>query len=131
VKYQSIVLIAPFDDEGNILLLKRDEGQHCGGLWSFPGGKVEAGEDPEIAAMRELKEETGLSATDWQNLCQKSFEYPDRLLHFELFCCVCHDLSSLDAESAYTWSAVDKLTDYPMPVANDAFIAALKSKCGL
>lgn len=112
------------------MLLKRDEGQHCAGLWSFPGGKIEAGEAPEIAAIRELKEETALSATGWQKLCLQSFEYPDRLLHFNLFSCVCYDVSPLNAESAHVWSPVGKLTDYPMPAANDLFIAALESKFG-
>jgi len=131
MKSQAIVLIAPFDDKGNVLLLKRDEKAHCAGLWSFPGGKVEAGESSEDAAIRELKEETALSATGWKNLCQQSFEYPDRLLHFNLFICVCYDISPLNAESAYVWSAVDKLTDYPMPAANDLFIAALESTFGI
>ncbi len=113
-----------------MLLLKRDEGLHCGGLWSFPGGKIEAGEDPEIAAMRELKEETGLSATYWQKLCNQSFEYPDRRLHFQLFSCVCHDTSDLNAESSHIWSTTSDLENYPMPAANDAFITALKTSFG-
>jgi len=125
---QTIVLIAPFDDKGNVLLLRRDDGKHCGGLWSFPGGKVEAGEQPQAAAMRELKEETGLNATEWQRLCNQSFEYPDRRLHFELFSCVCNDLSPLDTESPHVWTSIDTLTDYPMPDANDAFIAAIKGR---
>jgi len=125
---QTIVLIAPFDDKGNVLLLKRDDDKHCGGLWSFPGGKVEAGESPQAAAVRELKEETGLDATAWQSICNQSFEYPDRLLHFELFSCVCLDLSSLDTESVHVWSAIDTLTDYPMPAANDPFIKALQTR---
>ena len=113
-----------------MLLLKRDDDKHCGGLWSFPGGKVEAGEQPLAAAMRELKEETGLSATGWKSLCNQSFEYPDRLLHFELFSCVCSDLSPLDTESTHAWSAIDTLTHYPMPAANDQFIKALQSTFG-
>ena len=131
MKSQSIVLIAPFDEEGNVLLLKRDDDKHCGGLWSFPGGKVETGESSEDAAMRELKEETGLSATGWKQLCQQSFEYPDRLLHFELFSCVCHDLSKLDTESTHVWCTVSDLRTYPMPAANDVFIRALEGKLEL
>jgi len=125
---QTIVLIAPFDDKGNVLLLKRDDDKHCGGLWSFPGGKVEAGEKPQAAAVRELKEETGLNGTAWQSICNQSFEYPDCLLHFELFSCVCHDLSLLDTESTHVWSAIGDLTDYPMPAANDVFIAVLQTR---
>ena len=119
-------MIAAFDLEGRLLLLKREDDKHCGGLWSFPGGKVEAGERPEAAAIRELQEETGLNATDWQSLCKQCFEYPDRLLHFELFRAVCHNTIKLSAESPHVWVAVSQLHNYPMPAANDAFIAALK-----
>ncbi|RLL53009.1 NUDIX domain-containing protein [Mariprofundus sp. EBB-1] len=129
--FQTIVLIAPFDDKGNVLLLKRNDDTHCGGLWSFPGGKVEAGEKNQAAAMRELKEEAGLDATAWESLCKQSYEYPDRLLQFELFSCVCHDLSPLNTESPHVWATVDTLTDYPMPDANDAFIAAIKGRFGV
>jgi len=112
-----------------VILKDVDDDKHCGGLWSFPGGKVESGETPKAAAMRELQEETGLSATDWQSLCQQSFEYPDRLLHFELFSSVCHDTSVLNAESPHVWASVSQLDNYPMPTANDVFITALKTSC--
>jgi len=108
-----------------VLLLKRDEGQHCGGLWSFPGGKVEAGEAVQCAAIRELKEETLLDGTAWQLLCDQDFEYPDRILHIHLFRCLCSDLRELKTESTYVWSRLGDLSSYPMPAANDLFIAAL------
>jgi len=101
-----------------VLLLKRDNDQHCGGLWSFPGGKIESDETVKAAAVRELKEETGLTGSDWHLLGKHSFEYPERLLHFHLFSCLCEDISSLACESAHTWANANKLPDYPMPKAN-------------
>jgi len=111
-----------------VLLLKRNEGQHCGGLWSFPGGKLEFGESLQEAAMRELREETGLSCTDWQLLCKQSFEYTDRRLHFVFFICGCNQIDILQAESAHVWVALAQLNDYAMPAANDALIQALQNK---
>ncbi|MDQ6968283.1 MAG: NUDIX domain-containing protein [Mariprofundaceae bacterium] len=127
-KNQSIALVAPFDQADRVLLLKRDadQYQHCGGLWSFPGGKVEVGESVQCAAMRELKEETNLDGTAWQWLCERHFEYPDRALHIHLFRCICSDLKTLKKESTYVWSPLGGLNRYPMPAANDLFVEALQ-----
>ena len=111
-----------------MLLLRRNKDQHCGGLWSFPGGKVDVDEQPETAAKRELKEETALIGTDWLQLCQQDFTYPDRLLHFTLFCCLCDNVSMLETETSHIWSAPSTLHDYPMPEANEPFITILISK---
>ncbi|WP_100266319.1 NUDIX domain-containing protein [Mariprofundus ferrinatatus] len=111
-------MIAPFDREGNVLLLKRSASQHCGALWSFPGGKIEVGEKPKEAAMRELQEETGLSGDNWKLLGMHHFEYPDRILHFLLFSCICGEPGTLNAESEHAWVSIDELESYPMPEAN-------------
>jgi len=109
-----------------VLLLKRDDDKHCGGLWGFPGGKVEAGESLEAAAMRELREETALVGTCWQYFGKQSFQYPDRMLHFILFGCICADITELATESPHAWVALAELHEYPMPAANDGLIALLK-----
>ncbi|MDQ6981592.1 MAG: NUDIX domain-containing protein [Mariprofundus sp.] len=122
-----MALVAPFDCKGNLLLLKRNQNQHCGGLWSFSGGKVEAGESAKEAAIRELKEETGLSGTDWHLLGNHDFEYPDCLLHFHLFSCLCEDISPLACESPHAWVKRSRLSNYPMPDANQALIPLLNT----
>jgi 8-oxo-dGTP diphosphatase len=60
---QSITVVAAVirDDHGNILLARRPKDRHMGGLWEFPGGKMDAGEAPEEALRRELSEELGVS----------------------------------------------------------------------
>ncbi len=108
-----------------MLLLKRDDTQYCGGLWSFPGGKIIAGEKPETAAKRELKEETGLTGSGWQCMGTHSFAYHDRLLHFYLFACICDTATAMETESAYIWARDEELTDYPMPDANNELIKIL------
>jgi len=109
------------------LLLKRDKAQHCGGLWSFPGGGVEGDESPEAAARRELEEETGLTGADWKFLGAHDFEYPDRLLHFMLFSCLCEHAASPACESAHVRASVDALSDFSMPAANRELIRMLRS----
>ena len=113
-----------------MLLLKRNSDQHCGDLWSFPGGKIEAGETPKVAAKRELQEETGLEGYDWRFLGDSTFEYPDRLLHFLLFSCLCDNIESLESESTHLWAEFDQLSNYPMPAANEELINMLITKLG-
>ncbi|VVT17463.1 (deoxy)nucleoside triphosphate pyrophosphohydrolase [Erythrobacter sp. EC-HK427] len=55
-----VVALALIDDEGRLLLQERPSGKHHGGLWEFPGGKVEAGESPRDSLVREIEEELGL-----------------------------------------------------------------------
>jgi len=121
-------LVAAFNEAGHVLLLKRHAQQHCGGLWSFPGGKVEAEEDEKIAAERELQEETGLIGSGWKELGRHSFTYPDRHLNFVLFQCLCTSVAHLDAESEHTWVAFHQLSDYPMPAANGVLLRMLENK---
>jgi len=128
MRTQTIALIAPFNQQGKLLLLKRDVNQHCGDLWSFPGGKVEAEETAESAARRELKEETGLEGESWKLLGTHSFDYPDRQLHFLLFGCICENTEPISCESPHTWAETNKLHEFPMPDANKDLIQLLKQK---
>ncbi len=56
-----VVAVALLDQNGRILLQQRPEGKHHGGLWEFPGGKVESGEIPQVALVREIAEELGIA----------------------------------------------------------------------
>ena len=55
-----VVAVALFDADGRVLLTQRPQGKSMAGLWEFPGGKVEAGELPEAALTREIREELGV-----------------------------------------------------------------------
>ncbi len=122
---QIIALVAAFNEAGEMLLLKRPEDVHCGGLWSFPGGKVEPGEAPLDAARRELAEETGLAGTGWRSLGECGHAYPDRRLHFHLFACRV-DGAPAQAESPWRWASLRRARTLPMPEANRAILELLR-----
>jgi len=122
---QVIALTAAFNSKHELLLLKRPDDVHCGGLWSLPGGKVEPHEQPLEAAVREFKEETKLSGKLWRHLGKSSHSYADRTLHFLLFVCHCPDISNIQAESEHAWVNRDKLDAYPMPEANKKLMGML------
>ncbi len=124
---QVIALIAAFNSNHELLLLKRPDDVHCGGLWSLPGGKVENNEMPLQAAVRELKEETHLKGIKWRHLGKYSHSYSEKTLHFLLFVCFCPDISNLVSESEAKWVRRKQLDNYPMPTANQAFITMLLS----
>jgi len=122
---QVIALVAAFNPDGDMLLLKRPEQVHCGGLWSFPGGKVEGHEEPLQAAVRELDEETGLAGVLWRELGAASHVYAECRLDFRLFACHCPDTSGLRCESKYGWFERHALADISMPGANARLLPML------
>jgi len=114
---QAIALVVACSKEGDILLLRRPKDAHCGGLWSFPGGKVEGEEMPLDAAVRELREETGLAGRLWRHIGKTNHAYPDRTLFFLLFACICNP-DELATDEEARWVRFENLADMPIPEAN-------------
>jgi len=89
MKLVLVSAVALIDADGRVLLAQRPEGKALAGLWEFPGGKVEAGERPEEALIRELKEEVGIDT--WSSclapLTFASHAYEDFHLLMPLFAC--------------------------------------------
>lgn len=85
-----VTSVALFDVDGRILITQRPSDKKMGGLWEFPGGKVEAGETPEVALIRELFEELGINISEscLAPLTFASHSYEDHHLLMPLF--VCH-----------------------------------------
>jgi 8-oxo-dGTP diphosphatase len=99
------------------------------GLWEFPGGKVDPGETPEAALIRELDEELGISthASCLAPLTFASHGYPDFHLLMPLFACRRWEGTPRSREGqALRWVRVQDLRDYPMPPADVPLIAVLR-----
>jgi 8-oxo-dGTP diphosphatase len=121
--------VALIDPDGRVLLAQRPEGKSLAGLWEFPGGKVEAGETPEAALIRELKEE--LDIDTWTSclapLTFASHSYPDFHLLMPLFACRRWQGTVRPAEGQkLAWVRPNALRDYPMPPADLPLIPILR-----
>ena len=117
--------------DGTVLVAKRAEGAHLPGAWEFPGGKVEDGEEPLAAALRELREETGLEAEGAESLLVFVHDYPDRRLRFHAFLVnAATGEVATDGGRAWSWAAVATLGELDMPEANRAILRALRWRLG-
>lgn len=125
-----VVAAALIDETGQVLVQQRPNGKMMAGLWEFPGGKVEIGETPENALVRELHEELGISV-DVQDLgaaCFASEPLGER--HLLLLLYICRQWSgALIAREApgLRWMAPAKLRDLPMPPADRPLIDQLEA----
>jgi len=121
--------VALIDVDGRVLLAQRPKGKSMAGLWEFPGGKVEPGETPEVALIRELQEELGIDT--WSSclapLTFASHSYPDFHLLMPLFACRKWAGIVTPCEGqALKWVRARDLRDYPMPPADIPLIPILR-----
>jgi 8-oxo-dGTP diphosphatase len=129
VKIVLVSAVALIDPDGRVLLAQRPEGKSMAGLWEFPGGKVEPGETPEAALIRELKEELGIDT--WQSclapLTFASHAYQEFHLLMPLFVCRRWQGTAAPHEGqALAWVRPGSLRDYPMPPADLPLVAILR-----
>ena len=123
-----VVACALVDADGRILLAQRPEGKALAGLWEFPGGKLEAGERPEDALIRELREELGIAVKQacLAPLTFASHAYDDFHLLMPLYVCRRWEGEIAGREGqALAWVRPGKLRDYPMPPADAPLIPHL------
>lgn len=127
-----VVLVAAaalIDADGRVLLAQRPEGKAMAGLWEFPGGKVQAGETPEAALVRELREELGLETRDscLAPVAFASHGYEGFHLLMPLFACRVWqgDPQPLEGQKL-AWVRPVRLADYPMPPADVPLVAQLR-----
>src|SRR5437773_7624714 len=121
--------VALVDADGRVLLAQRPPGKSMAGLWEFPGGKVDAGETPEAALIRELNEELGVNvaASCLAPFTFASHSYPDFHLLMPLY--VCRKWSGMLSPregQRLAWVRPARLGDYPMPPADKPLVAMLR-----
>lgn len=128
-----VVAVALVDADGRVLIAKRPEGKKLAGLWEFPGGKVDPGESPESALIRELREELGIDTHEscLAPLTFASHAYDDFHLLMPLYVCRrwkgeirAHEHADLK------WVRPARLGDYPMPPADAPLIAMIHDIIG-
>ncbi len=129
MKIVLVSAVALIDPDGRVLLAQRPEGKSLAGLWEFPGGKVDPGETPEAALIRELREELGIEtkASCLAPLTFASHSYDDFHLLMPLFACRRWEGIATGREGqTLAWVRPDKLRDYPMPPADIPLIPILR-----
>jgi 8-oxo-dGTP diphosphatase len=124
-----VVAVALIDADGRVLLAQRPEGKAMAGLWEFPGGKVQPGEAPEAALIRELAEELGIDVTEacLAPLSFASHRYDAFHLLMPLY--VCRRWSGMVTAregQRLAWVRAQKLDQYAMPPADKPLVAVLR-----
>jgi 8-oxo-dGTP diphosphatase len=113
--------------DGRILIARRADDQHQGGLWEFPGGKVEPGEAVQAALARELEEELGIRPSVVRPLIQVHHDYPDKQVLLDVW-----EVSAFVGEphgaegQPLAWVGARQLLEYQFPAANRPIVAAAR-----
>jgi 8-oxo-dGTP diphosphatase len=121
--------VAMVDTDGRVLMAQRPEGKSLAGLWEFPGGKIETGESPEAALVRELKEELGVDITEscLAPFTFASHSYETFHLFMPLYLCRIWKGEPYGAEGQILkWVYPHKMSQLPMPAADIPLVAMLR-----
>ncbi|MCW5556493.1 MAG: 8-oxo-dGTP diphosphatase MutT [Verrucomicrobiae bacterium] len=112
---------------GRLLITRRPEGAHLGGLWEFPGGKLEPGESWEEGLIRELAEELGVTVRVGRLVSEVTHAYPDRTVHLRFFACtlIAGEPRPIGC-SELAWVTRDGLEAHSFPAADAAVLDAVR-----
>jgi 8-oxo-dGTP diphosphatase len=126
-----VVAGALFDAAGRVLIAQRPDGKHMAGGWEFPGGKLEAGEQPLAGLKRELREELGVETLAAQPLIAYEHEYPHRrvLLDLWLVTAFTGEPTSIEGQPL-KWVSLDELDTVGLLEADRPMIGALRTARG-
>ena len=123
-----IVAAAVIIRDGRVLLTRRGEGQHLAGMWEFPGGKLEAGESPEEALLRECQEECGIEVEVAEILEVTHHWYPEKEVLLLFYRCELRAGEVRHLQVAdHAWVAPRDLDDYPLPPADERVVARIRA----
>lgn len=127
-----VAVAAIFDAAGRVLIARRPNHLHQGGLWEFPGGKVEVGESVFEALVRELDEELGIRVQDARPLIRVRHDYPELSVVLDVWRVDGFaDAAALQADTgregqAIQWVLPDTLPEYDFPAANRPIVTAIR-----
>jgi 8-oxo-dGTP diphosphatase len=128
VRLVFVAACALFDTAGRVLLAERPEGKTLAGLWEFPGGKIEDGERPENALVRELHEELAITVApgDLEPFSFASHAYENFHLLMPLYICRTWRGEVMPMEGQrLAWVPKSDLNKWPMPPADRPLVSAL------
>jgi 8-oxo-dGTP diphosphatase len=113
-------------DNGRVLVARRRDGDHLGGQWEFPGGKVQPGESIPAALARELREELGVRAEPGELWGTVRHRYPERdvRIHF-LFARIIDGTPQAHAADEIRWASPPEMLELPFPHADRALVREL------
>ncbi|CDZ79224.1 8-oxo-dGTP diphosphatase [Legionella massiliensis] len=119
-----------FDDSQRVLITRRPEHASHGGMWEFPGGKLEEGELPAAALIREIKEEVGLDILDYCFLTTIFHDYVTKTVDLLIFRVdrFQGEAYCRESQSDLRWIPVDELNSYEFPEANKQVIALIQKQ---
>jgi len=125
-----VVVAAVIVEDGRVLVTQRPAGTHLAGMWEFPGGKVEADEDPRDALERELREELGIEAAAGEVVDVTFHRYPTKsvlILFFE----ACRKAFSPPPRrigvADLAWQSAEELRDEQFPPADVKILAKVRA----
>ena len=119
------------DEQHRVLISRRASAAHQGGLWEFPGGKLEPGESVERALARELREELGIGFASSQPLLLVPFNYGDKAVLLDV-----HLVTELEGKARglegqpLRWVTAEELARYEFPAANVPIVSAVRRRLG-
>lgn len=117
------------DSDNRVLITQRPAHASHGGLWEFPGGKLQPNESAEDALVREINEEVGLKIKKWQHLGDIKHQYPDKAIHLIVFLVTQFSglPTCLEGQLDMQWVDVDNLQQSNFPAANHGIFKMLNS----
>lgn len=125
--YLDVAVAVIIDDQQRVCISQRADHVHQGGLWEFPGGKVEAGESASEALRREIHEELGLAILNQRPLITIRHHYPDKSVCLHVFLVKSYEGIATGRENQpVEWVPVDQLHKFPFPEANSPIIKTVQ-----
>ncbi len=122
------VVAAVIERGGRILIARRPAGSHLGGFWEFPGGKRQAGETPEAALVREIREELDAAVTVGELLEVVEWAYPEKTVKLRFFRCALQGEPGAAEGQELRWVAPGDLGRYEFPPADAGLVARLRRR---